>query len=146
MSKIQGLPKQIPAKELPFKFEEKGTLTGHTYKGDFVAKVPGTREMSQIGIELAKLNGGVKFEDLDSGTAVLHNAIAYLRIVLVDAPEWFTDRDEGLDYGLNADDANIPIQIFSQAEQLVTDWRLNLMGKAREQEKSETTKRKQSDN
>jgi len=128
MKKIEGLPKSIPAKELPFKFEGKGTLTGHTYSGDFVAKVPDSGRMSRIGIELAKLNGGVKFEDLDIGTAMLHNAIAYLRVVLIEAPEWFTDSEEGLDYGMNTLDPNIPIMIFSQAEELITNWRQSVMG------------------
>ena len=59
MSRVSHLPKNVPSKEIPFKFKVKGSVNvNHTYEGDFVVKVPGVREMSKIGVELARLNDG----------------------------------------------------------------------------------------
>jgi len=133
MSKIKGLPKTLPAREIPFSISIKGAFSEHLYEGDFVVKVGGTKEMSQMGLELAKLNRGVKFEDLDMGTAILHNSIAFLRAYLTEAPEWFTS-SEGMDYGMDTMDTNVPIEIFSKADNLVAEWKLKVRGVSIEKE------------
>jgi hypothetical protein len=128
MEKIKGLPKSLPPKELPFSISLKGSFnTNHTYVGDFVVRVGGTREMSRMGLELAKLNRGVKFEDLDLGTAILHNSIAFLKAYLVEAPEWFTS-PSGMDYGLDTMDTNIPLEIFAEAEKQILQWKESVRG------------------
>lgn len=127
MSKISNLPKKVPNKELPFTFKCTGATTGHSYEGSFVVKVPGVRETSKIGIALARLNDGVPFESLDRSTAFLHNAIAFLSVCLVDGPKWFLNsaddpREEGMSFGMDTDDFNVPIGIFQEAEKLVSTW------------------------
>lgn len=135
MSKIEHLPKAIPPREIPFKIDLKGLVTGDRYKGDFVVRVPLSRDMSKIGVELAKLNDGVRFEDLDAGTAMLHNSVAFLRILLERSPDWFW-KEEELDYGLNTLDVNICVEIFLKAEKLVKDWKKDLLS-AGEEKKTE---------
>lgn len=120
MSRVSHLPKNIPNKEIPFKIKVKGSVSRHAYTGDFVVKVPSVRDMGRIGVELAKLNDGIPLEMLDRSTAHLNNAIAFLRVALVKAPNWFVnsldDEDEqGMEYGLDTDDLNVPVEIFKQA-------------------------------
>lgn len=133
MSKVSHLPKSVPNKELPFSLKVKGSSSGHPYEGDFVVKVPGVREMGKIGIELARLNEGVPLESLDRSTATLHNAIAFLKVALIVGPKWFKndkldETEEGMDFGLDTDDVNVPIEIFKKAEGLVSDWHKSLRG------------------
>ena len=127
MSKIySNLPRAIPPKEIPFTVEITGSTTGFKYTGDFTVKVPTVKDMSRIGVLIARLNCGVQFNDLDTSTANLHNAIAYLQACLVDAPKWFinneNDDEPGIAYGLDTLDVNIPVLIFKKADALVSDW------------------------
>lgn len=128
MSKVSHLPKRVPPKEIPFKLKIKGSVNkDHTYEGDFVVKVPMTREVGQIGIELAKLSDGIPLHMLDKSTATLNNAVAYLRVSLVEAPKWFTNSpddedEEGISYGLDTLDFNIPIEVFRAADKAVKAW------------------------
>lgn len=141
MSRISNLPKNVPTKELPFHFKAKGRPSGFTYEGDFVVEVPSVRDMSAIGVELAKLNGGVKFESLDVSTANLNNAIAYLKVALKKSPNWFSNSsddpdEEGIDYGLDTIDLNIPVEIFRKAEKLVAEWYKTLRGEPKDEKAS----------
>lgn len=142
MSKVSHLPKTIPSKEIPFKFKGKGAVTQHKYEGDFVVSVPGGREMSRIGIELAKINDGIPLEMLDRSTASLNNAIAYLRVALKTGPAWFInsaadEQEEGIDFGMDTVDVNIPIDIFMQANAAVQGWYKSLKGQPKDDTKSE---------
>jgi len=133
MSTKTTLPKTIPSKELSFSIKITGSTTAHQYEGDFIVKVPSVRDMSKIGVFLAKLNCGVPFEDLDRSTASLNNAIAFLQACLIEAPKWFTnaedsDKDPGMAYGLDTLDVNVPVDIFSKANALVQDWHNALKG------------------
>lgn len=119
--KDKKLPQVLPPKEIPFSIDMVGSRTGSKYEGNFVVKIPTVKDMSRIGLELAKLNGGVRFEDLDRNTAVLNNAIAYLRVLLIDSPKWFVDVNEG-DCGLNMLDVDVVGAIFSQAEEKISEW------------------------
>lgn len=141
MSRVSHLPKSIPSKELPLKFKVKGAITGHTYAGDFVIVVPQPRQMSRIGVELARLNDGVPFESLDSNTAALNNAIAFLRVCVKEGPAWFVntredEKEEGIDYGLDTDDINVPVELFKQADALVKGWYDSLKGQPEDNAKS----------
>jgi len=126
MSNYKDLPKSLPPRELPFSFKCTGFVTKEKYEGDFVVNVPTVRDMSNIGIELARINRGVSFESLDRATATLNNAIAYLRVTLSKAPKWFTD---DMDYGFDTLDSNVAIGIFNQASDLVDDWHGKIQGK-----------------
>lgn len=133
MSKVSHLPKSVPSKELPFKIKIKGSATGHLYEADFTVVVPGGREMGRIGLELSRLNEGIPYESLDQSTANLHNAIAFLKVLLKEAPPWFrnssTDEaEEGMDYGLDTVDINVPITIFREADKKVKEWYKSLKG------------------
>ena len=138
MSKISHLPKTLPVKELPFQYEGTGDLTGHKYSGDFVVKVPSNRDIIRISSETAKLSGGIPVDLLDGGPAMFNRAIAFLQICLIEAPAWFANSpqhpiEEGMSYGLDSHDANIPIEIFQKAETLVQEWQDKLKnGKALE--------------
>jgi hypothetical protein len=137
MSKVSHLPKNIPSKELPFSIKIKGAVSGFSYSGDFVVRVPGVREQGRIGVEMARLNEGIPSESLDHNTRYIHNAIAYLRVLLIQAPKWFTntpsDEDEdGMDYGLETDDWNVPIEVFEKAKKAVTAWQKSLKGQPSE--------------
>jgi len=133
MSKVSKLPKTLPSKNLPFTFKGVGSTTNHKYSGEFVVKVPSTRELSQIGIETAKLSGGVPADYLDTVTATLNKAIAFLSVCLVEAPNWFKNtpedaHEEGMSFGLDTFDVNIPAEIFKQANDLVQQWHDTLKG------------------
>jgi hypothetical protein len=137
MSRVSHLPKSIPSKEIGFKFKAKGALTGHQYTGDFTVLVPQARQMSRLGVELARLGDGIPFELLDKNTAALNNAIAFLKVCLKEGPAWFVntpddEREEGMDYGLDTADVNIPIEIFRQANDLIAQWREKLQGQPAE--------------
>lgn len=139
MSKISHLPKSVPHKDLPFKFKLKGSVNkDHTYEGDFVVRVPTGREMGRIGIEVAKLNDGIPLEMIDRGTANLHNSIAFLKVCLIQGPKWFMNTpndpdEEGMDFGLDTLDVNIPLQIFKKANDLVSSWHKALRGSPNEE-------------
>ena len=128
MSKIAGLPKSLPSKEIPFSVKIKGSFSKHTYTGDFTVKVPSVAEISRIGVELARLNDGVPLEALDISTGNLNNCIAFLKVTLKDAPEWFTDGVEGLDYGLNTLDVNVAPEVFKKANDLIEGWQKKVRG------------------
>lgn len=132
MSNVKGLSKNIPSKELPFQIKSVGNVTQEAYEGSFVVKVPQTRDRSKIGIELAKLNGGVRFDDLDDSTALLHNAVAYLRVLLLDAPDWFVQPEEegGMAFGLDTLDSNVAVDVFLAANAEVIQWQKALKGQA----------------
>lgn len=138
MSKVSHLPKSVPSKEIPFKLDIYGsTFTKHRYKGDFTVRVPGVKEMTQIGVEIARLNDGVAFEHLDEDTRLLTHAIATLRVCLVSAPAWFQNRsddpnEEGMDYGRETLDANVPVLVYAEANRLVKEWRASLQGQSKE--------------
>jgi hypothetical protein len=137
MSKVSHLPKIIPSKEIPFKIKTSGAVTGHTYEGEFVVKVPSVREMSRIGLELARLNDGIPFEMLDKSTAALNNALAFLRITLTEAPKWFVNdstdlKEEGMAYGLDTLDVNVPMEVFRVADKKVRAWHEALQGQPNE--------------
>jgi len=132
MSKVAHLPKNVPSKDIPFSIKVKGSITGFEYGGDFVVKVPTGREISRMGVELARLNMGLLNEELDPSTATFHNAIAFLKTCLSECPEWFKnapgDKVEGISYGLDSVDANVTIEIFKTANEKVGDWHKSLMG------------------
>jgi hypothetical protein len=146
MSKVSHLPKTVPSKEIPFKIKVKGAVNkDHTYEGDFVVRVPETRQMSQMGIELARLNDGVPLEMLDRNTRNINNAIAYLKVNLVKGPAWFVNNmedsvEEGMDYGLDTLDINVPIAIFQEADKLISKWHKSLRGQPTESPKDESEK------
>lgn len=133
MSKVSHLPKNIPSKELPFQVKVKGSTTGHHYSGDFIVVVPGVREMSKVGVELGRLNDGVPFEVLDGNTQRLNNAIAFLKVNLKEAPAWFVndptdEKEDGMSYGLDTHDVNVPVQIFRAADKEIKAWYDSLKG------------------
>lgn len=127
MSRISHLPKNIPVKEIPFSIKIKGSVSGKMYTGDFVVVIPSVREMSRIGVEVARLSDGIPLEMLDKTTAGINNAIAFLKVTLKSAPAWFinspSDSDEeGIDYGLDTLDMNIPVEVFSAAQKATSNW------------------------
>lgn len=133
MSKISHLPKTLPPKELPFEFQGIGDLSGHKYSGSFVVRVPTNRDLLSIGTENARLANGVSMELLENGAAVFNRAIAFLKVCLIDAPAWFINspdhpNEEGISYGLDSYDINIPIEIFKLAEEKVQGWHNTLKG------------------
>lgn len=138
MSKVSHLPKNVPTKELPFKLKVKGYVNkDHTYEGDFVVMVPGVRESTRIGIEIARLGDGVPFEMLDNNTQKLNNAIAFLKVTLKSGPAWFVntqddEAEEGMDYGLDTMDINVPIQVFKLADKAIKGWYETLKGQPKD--------------
>lgn len=127
MTKSTSPMKSMPSTEIPFKFTGKGKITKKSYNGDFLVKVPRVRDMSRIGIELARLNEGVPLEYLDQATANLNNAIAFLKVTVLECPDWFSSSDKGMDFGMETLDYNIPIELFRQADKVISDWQKQLM-------------------
>ncbi len=147
MSRVSHLPKSVPSKDLAFKFKTKGSTTGHAYSGDFIVIVPQTRQMSRIGVELARLGDGIPFESLDKNTAALNNAIAFLKVCIKEGPAWFMNmpsdpREEGMDFGLDTEDVNVPVEIFRQADNLVKGWYESLKGQPEDGAASEPKAKK----
>lgn len=133
MSRVSHLPKNVPSKEIPLKFKAKGSTSKFTYEGDFVVKVPSVREYSRVGVELARLNDGMPLESLDKSTASINNAVAFLTVLVVKGPAWFVnspdDEDEdGMNYGLDTMDLNIPVELFRQANKAIEKWHKDLKG------------------
>ena len=132
MSKVASLPKTLPTKDLPFECKITGSATGRKYSGSFVVQVPGTRQLIAIGVETAKLSGGVPPDLLDANTYTLNRSIALLSACLVEAPEWFTngpdDQKPGMSYGLDTFDLNVPIEVSKAADALIDKWHEELKG------------------
>jgi hypothetical protein len=122
-----NLPFTLPPKELLFSISTKGSITGREYTGNFIIIPPRVKEMSKIGLELGMLGAGVKFEDMPFETRILHYAIAYLKVLLVQSPEWFSKE---MEFGLNSYDPNIIIEIYNLAKEKVDNWYDALMPKA----------------
>ena len=119
MSEITKLLKDLPPKEIPFSFKEVGSKTKIEYEGNFVIKVPSMKDQSRIGVELAKLGMGMSYNQLDEATAMLNNAIATLSVVVIEAPNWFTQE---MEFGLNTIDINIPLKLYSKVSELLDKW------------------------
>ena len=141
MSRISNLPKNLPSKEIPFKIKVKGSVSKKVYEGDFTVSVPTVRDMSRIGVELSRLSDGIPFEMLDKTTAGINNAVAFLKVTLKDAPAWFVnspdDADEdGMDYGLDTVDMNVPVEIFAEAQKATSKWYKNLRVTTEDEPKS----------
>lgn len=130
MSRVQHLPKKLPSREIPFVFSCEGAVTGEDYSDDFTVLVPDVAMMGRVGIEFAKLNGGVASEMLDGGTYMLHNAVAWLRVCLVDPPAWFVE--DG--YGLYILDTNVSLKLFTEANGKVQEWKNKLRGQPKDAE------------
>ena len=134
MGKLSNLPKTLPTKDIPFEYEGVGQLSGHKYpKSTFVVRVPSTRDLTRIGVETAKLSGGVPTDMLDGVTGSLNRAIAFLTVTLAEAPAWFINHpentvEEGMSYGLDAYDLNIPIEIYQKADELIEGWHAKVRG------------------
>jgi hypothetical protein len=142
MSRISNLPKNLPSKEIPFSIKIKGSVSGKQYTGDFVVSIPTVREMSKIGVEVARLSEGIPLEMLDKTTAGINNAVGFLKVTLKSAPAWFTNAaddasEEGMDYGLDTLDMNIPVEIFSQAQKSMSNWYKALKAPTDDSSKSE---------
>lgn len=131
---MQQLPSSLPPKELPFTLEIEGSVTGKKYSGNFIVTVPKVQDMGRIGVEIAKLTGGIPLHQLPQETAILFNAVAYLKVLLIMAPDWFVQSGE-LDYGMNTLDPNIVIEVFNSAREKVDGWYLLIRPKAPEEEK-----------
>ena len=67
-------------------------------------------------------------EALDLSTANLNNCIAFLKVSLSDAPEWFTDNTEGVAYGMNTLDVNLAPEVFKKANKLIESWQKRVRG------------------
>lgn len=126
MSKVSNLPKMLPSKDLPFDCKITGSTTDHKYSGSFVVEVPTTRQWTAIGVETAKLSGGIPPDMLDSTTFSLNRAIAFLSVCLKEAPDWFVNAPEenkpGISYGLDTLDMNVPIEVWKKADSLIDGW------------------------
>lgn len=138
-TKTTTFPKTLPPKEAVFKVKVKGSTSQDMFEGDFTVRIPTVRDMSQIGVEMAKLNGGVISEQLDSNTYNLNNALSFLRVLIKDCPSWFSDSEEegGINYGLDTLDYNVPIEIFKIANKKVDEWYKVLRSEPKKEEKSE---------
>jgi hypothetical protein len=96
-------------------------------------RVPSGRDVSRLGIELAKLNCGLSLSDLEDTIALLHNAIAYSKACLIEAPTWFTntpenEKEPGINYGLDSPDLNVVIEVFQTASAKVNEWHTTIYG------------------
>ncbi len=94
MNETSHLPSKLPSMEQNFLLDKKGKITGHRWVGDFICKIPNTKEKCLIGKHRAFLNGQYA-EFLDLGTLRIHEKIAYLRFTLVDYPKFWKDADLG---------------------------------------------------
>ncbi len=118
---MQELPSSLPPKDLPFTIDIEGSITQKKYSGNFIVTVPKVQDMGRIGVEIAHLTGGIPLHQLPQETAVLFNAVAYLKVLLIMAPDWFVKADQ-LNYGMNTLDPNIAIEVFNVAREKVDLW------------------------
>lgn len=62
---------------------------GVLWAGDFTAKRLTNRELTRVGIERARMCGGVALNALDDNTAFMTNMLSYLNIAITKAPKWW---------------------------------------------------------
>lgn len=122
MSRVKDLPKKIPSREINFTFECEGDVTGEDYSDNFQVLVPDVRMMGEIGLNFARLNGGIAPESLDASTRTLHNAVAWLNVCIMNPPKWLID----IGFGLDTLDTNVALLLFTAGSAEVRKWKENL--------------------
>lgn len=80
---------QMPAKTATLHVEYRDPMNGLLYAGDFVVKHLNLREIGQVGIARARMNGGLDLSAIDPRIDSLHSMLAHLQTAIVKAPEWW---------------------------------------------------------
>jgi len=106
---VAGLPTQKS-----FHLDYYSEQEGKTFQGLFVVRRPTIIDQARIEAEKSKILGGRYFDPDNPGMGVpefaynIAEAIAYLRVLLVDAPEWWEDGE--------ILDAGVLFEVYSEAQ------------------------------
>lgn len=76
--------------EKAFQFEYKNPEDGKLLSGRFVARRLSIGALGQLGVLKARLNGGERVEGMID---FLHEQLAYLQLVLIEVPTWWSPAD-----------------------------------------------------
>lgn len=91
----------------PFEIDFASDVDDRQYRGKFVSKKLGIRDIAALGVRKAQLNGGMHHDPMspghgvDSDTDEFNNMIATLEVAIIEAPEWW-NLDEISDVSLVA--------------------------------------------
>jgi hypothetical protein len=82
---VASAPKAL-IKETTIFIEVKSELDGRVYNGNFTFRRLSIGQIAQMGVEVARLNGGLK---VDENTDFLNTMLATFRFAVVSAPDWW---------------------------------------------------------
>lgn len=78
-----------------FYIKHTSNTDGRVYEGQFTSKKLSIKELAQMGVRKAQLNGGYHFDPdkpgngIDEQTDMLNNMLAHLEVALIQWPMWF---------------------------------------------------------
>ena len=78
-----------------FYIKHTSSIDGRVYEGQFTSKKLSIKELAQMGVRKAQLNGGYHFDPtkpgsgIDEQTDMLNNMMAHLEVALIQWPMWF---------------------------------------------------------
>lgn len=78
-----------------FQITHKSDIDDKTYQGTFSSRKLSVRDMTQLNVKKAQLNGGLYYDPdnpgvgIDSGTDNFNHMIAHLELAVVDRPDWW---------------------------------------------------------
>ena len=123
MSESNKLPKTMPDMEHAFNIDIKGALTHKTFSGAFKYRIPNIKMRAAAAKKLAELNSGLE-ESLDPTVLNLHYMVSYLRVTLVETPEWWTNAD----FGYELYDSNVIKAVYDNVSALEQEWTETVWG------------------
>lgn len=129
MMPVDNLPKNLPEMETTFEIDVEGNMTKRRYQGTFTFRIPNMRTRAAADKERARLNE-VAPELLDETVADFHQMVSYLRLTLIQVPDWWKASHEGYDLF----DANVVTQVYIKVMQFEKEWMEKVWGKPGEQQ------------
>lgn len=107
----------LPKMESTFTIKVIGSETGQIFEGSFTYKRPNLRTRTNIDKQKAILDGGIP--NLDEETKLFHEILSKLKYTIINAPEWWTKSDGGLDLY----DLNVVLEINAKTNEFESQWK-----------------------
>lgn len=126
------LYKDLPDLTYSFEIEERGEFTKLPYKGKFKCKIPDLGDRADSDKRRALLNAGLD-ATLRKDVLEFHNKVAYLGVVIQEAPDFWVDSKDGL----KLLDGNIVSTIYEKVSEYEDGWMKKVVGDIEEPEEDE---------
>jgi len=96
---LAGLEAAPAPRQKQFWIDFRSKMDGQVYQGQFTTKKLSVRDLAQVGVRKAQLNGGLYHDEkrpgsgIDAQTDWVNSIIAHLEMALVQAPLWWVIND-----------------------------------------------------